>query len=70
MKALFHDRIFCSITYPLHSHFQNWPTILLEDKTSNEKVVSFNGITLETNLYKYELYAGELSRNDIFKLSK
>ena len=27
-------------------------------------------LTLETNLYKYELYAGELSRNDIFKLRK
>ena len=54
----------------------NWDSLstlkrkIEEDKTSKEKVVSFNGITLETNLYKYELYAGELSRNDIFKLRK
>ena len=54
----------------------NWDSLstlqhtIEEDNTSNEKVVSFNGITLETNLDKYELYAGELSRNDIFKLRK
>ena len=44
----------------------NWDSLstlkrkIEEDKTSNEKVVSFNGITLETNLYKYELYATDV----------
>ena len=54
----------------------NWDSLstlkrkIEEDKTSKEKVVSFNGLTLETNLYHYGLYAGELTRHEAVKIRR